>query len=217
MRHHHPFILLFILSGLFLNNCTREKIEQANPICFETEVLPIFQSNCTQSGCHNAQDREQGYDLSNYDGIVRKGIRPGDFKNSELYQVLIQPLGQMPPNPYNRLTVDQITTIALWIDEGAENNICASTPCDTTTVTYSATIQPILADYCLGCHSGGSPSGNISYETHAGVKQTAIDGTLSGSIKHLSGFSPMPQNANQLTACQISKIESWISRGALDN
>ena len=209
------------LLGLSTVTCTREYVEDLRGVCFERDVLPIFQSNCTQSGCHNSQDREEGYDLSSYEQIVSRGIVPGDYKASKIYHVLVAPGGEglMPQSPYSRLNDAQITLIALWIKEGAENTTCSdsSSTCNTSNVTFSATIAPILQTYCNGCHGGASPQGNINYNTYAGVKATVTNGKLMGSIQRLSGYSAMPQNANKLSTCKISTIQAWIDAGAPNN
>ena len=199
--------------------CTHEYVEDLRGVCFERDVLPIFQSNCTQSGCHNSQDRREGYDLTSYETIVSRGIKPGDYKGSKIYQALVASGGErMPQSPYNRLSDDQITKIALWIKEGAENSTCTdTTSCDTSNPKFSTTITPILETYCNGCHGGGSPLGNVDYNTYAGVKATVTNGKLIGSIKHLSGYSAMPQNSNALSNCNISKIQAWIDAGAPNN
>lgn len=207
------------LIGFAPTGCTREYIENVNPVCFETTVLPIFQSNCTQSGCHNSIDREQGYDLTSYDNIVSKGITPGDYRGSTIYKALVQP-GFMPPPPYGRLTEEQITNIALWIEEGANNSVnCGdSGNCITDNVTYSGTVAPILQTYCTGgCHSGNAPSGNISYTSYNGTKATALSGALVGSIERAPGYSPMPQNGNKIPACDIERIRQWVALGAKNN
>lgn len=196
--------------------CTHEQLEDPNGVCFEEEVLPIFVSNCTQSGCHNSQSKEHGYDLTSYQSIIKKGIKPGNFRNSEMYEVLVKTIGEeaMPPKPYNRLTDEQITTIALWIEEGAKNTTCASTSCDTSAVTFSGTVLPILKNNCNGCHGGSAPSADIDLTTFAKVKPTVTNGTLLGSIQHANGYSPMPQNGNKLSSCNISKIQAWVNAGA---
>ena len=90
--------------------------------------------------------------------------------------------------------------------------------CDVVAVTFSATINTILINNgCIGCHSGGAPSGNISLQGHAQVKRKVDDGTLWGAINHLPGFSRMPQGANKLNSCDISKIKAWIDAGAPKN
>ena len=143
---------------------------------------------------------------------------PGDYKNSKIYEVLVKPGGEeaMPPSPYNRLSDEQITTIALWIEQGAKNttNCNNSSACDTTAVTFSGAVQPILQTYCTGCHGGSAPEAGVNLSTYAGVKATATSGSLVGVIEHRSGFSPMPKNGNTLSACHIAKINKWVALGA---
>ncbi len=214
------FKRLWWLALLMPLACTREYVEDLRGVCFERDVLPIFQSNCTQSGCHNSQDKEAGYDLTSYENIVSKGIEPFDYRGSEIYQVLVKSFGEeaMPKSPYSRLTDEQITTIALWIDEGAKNTTCSdSSTCNTADVTFSLSVKPILETYCNGCHAGSSPLGGVNYNTYNGVKSTVTNGKLLGSIQHQPGVSPMPQNANKLSACNISIIKAWIDAGAPNN
>jgi uncharacterized membrane protein len=195
--------------------CTREYIEDVNGVCFEQDVLPIFQSNCTQSGCHNSSSHEHGLDYSNYAGIM-ESVEPGNYKGSEVYRNITRSGEEaMPPSPYNRLTDEQITTIALWIEQGAKNTACSSsTTCDTSNITLSGTVKPILENYCTGCHAGSAPSGNISLTNYNGIKASADNGSLLGSVEHASSFAAMPPDASKLSACQISKIEKWIALGA---
>ncbi|HQU61000.1 MAG: hypothetical protein KDD02_09345 [Phaeodactylibacter sp.] len=212
------FLLAGMLSVLLYNACTKEYLQSVNPVCFEQDVLPIFVSNCTQSGCHNSQSRASGYVLDTYEHITSKGINPGDYKSSQIFKVLVgKGEGQMPQSPYSVLSDEQISTIALWIDEGAEKTTCSGGACDTTNVTYAQTIRPIIQNYCNGCHSGPSPSGNISYSDYAGLKTTANNGKLLGSIEHAQGYSPMPQNGNKLSACNIALIRAWVNAGAPNN
>lgn len=90
--------------------------------------------------------------------------------------------------------------------------------CDTNAVTYNGTVVPLLqSGGCLGCHSGGAPSGNISLSTYNSVKAAALNGKLYGAINHSPGFSPMPQGGNKLNNCNISKIKAWIDAGSINN
>ena len=210
--------LLTLLFGLFALTCTREHIDSLEGVCFERDVLPIFQSNCTQSGCHNSQSRESGYDLSSYSTIISKGIKPGNYRASKIYKVLVAGSGVMPQSPYSRLTNEQITTIAVWIEDGAKDTICTDSGlCDTTTVSYSASVLPILQLHCTGCHSGGNPEGGINYSSYSGVKATVSAGKLLGSIQHTAGYLEMPKNANKLSSCKINTIQAWINAGAPNN
>ena len=91
-------------------------------------------------------------------------------------------------------------------------------PCDVGTVTFSTTVNGILnSNGCISCHSGSSPSGNISLQGYANVKAVAISGKLYGVVSHSPGFSPMPQGGSKISACDINKIKTWIDAGSPNN
>lgn len=90
-------------------------------------------------------------------------------------------------------------------------------PCDTTNVTYSGTIQPMLQQSCYSCHSDAANLGSVSVEGYDNVLALVNDGRLVGSINYQAGFSPMPSNAPKLSDCNLLKIDTWISHGALNN
>src|ERR1700754_3506718 len=55
--------------------------------------------------------------------------------------------------------------------------------CDSSAVTYSGTVTPILqSNGCTGCHSGGASSGNILLAAYANVKKMGQKGKLYGAI-----------------------------------
>lgn len=88
--------------------------------------------------------------------------------------------------------------------------------CDSTDVSFSATIVPILDATCVNCHTGSGAEGNVWLDNYADIKIVVEDSTLLGSIKHLVGFVAMPE-VGKLDSCKIAKIENWISEGALNN
>jgi len=57
-------------------------------ICFERDVLPIFQSSCAMSGCHDAGTAKHGYVFNSYSGIMR-AITPGNLGESDIYEMII--------------------------------------------------------------------------------------------------------------------------------
>jgi len=93
----------------------------------------------------------------------------------------------------------------------------SDTFCDTTNITYSAKVLPLIQNNCYSCHSGSAPSANVSLDSYAGVKAQADNGKLIGTISHASGFSPMPQGGNKLSSCEISTIQTWINNGTQNN
>ncbi len=187
-------------------------------VYFTQQVLPILISNCSMSGCHDVASHQDGVVLTTYEKIMSTAeVRPGNPNDSELYEVLVEndPDDRMP---YNRppLPQDQIALIRKWIQQGAKNNSCVNA-CDTTNVTYTATIKTLIAGKCQGCHSGSAPQGGIDLSTHTGLKAKVTDGRLWGAINHASGFSPMPKNGNKLSDCEISQIRIWIDKGSPNN
>ncbi len=191
-------------------------------VYFETEVLPILISNCAMAGCHNAASHQDGVILDSYANVMQSGeAEPFDPNDSKIYEAITETDldDRMPPPPNAALSQDQIQVISNWILQGAQNLECDPNAggCDTTDVSFSQTLNPIINTYCKGCHSGTNPSGGISLETYSGVKTVALNGKLYGAISWASDSPKMPQGGNKLDDCTISKFKSWIDAGALDN
>jgi hypothetical protein len=93
------------------------------------------------------------------------------------------------------------------------------TNCDTSNVTFSGTIQPILKQHCAitGCHTGSDPTGGYNYDTYPDVHKVASLGLLLNVINHRSGYPQMPRDAAKLDDCTIDKFTAWVNEGALDN
>jgi uncharacterized membrane protein len=90
--------------------------------------------------------------------------------------------------------------------------------CDTSQVTFSGTISPILQNNCWACHANttaGSFGNNIKLQDYADVKNHIQ--AVAGSINHDGNYSPMPKNGNRLDDCLIRKVEIWMEQGTPDN
>jgi len=90
--------------------------------------------------------------------------------------------------------------------------------CDTTNVTYSGKVVPILANNCLSCHSNASaPSagGNIALENFTDVSAQAA--SISAAINHTGPLPPMPKNGSKMKACLISTFDIWVRNGKPSN
>lgn len=96
-----------------------------------------------------------------------------------------------------------------------------TTTCDTSAVSYAATIQPIFNTYCTSCHATGGTG--ISYGDMTSYNSTWTSSrNLSNMIRDIniastSDINHMPQNTASLPACDINKITAWIHQGALNN
>ncbi len=187
-------------------------------VYFINEVLPIFQSSCAMSGCHDNITAQEGINLSTYESIMASGeIRPGNAADSDIYERITDndPGDRMPPPPFSPLNAEQIASIRDWINQGAKNNEC--TECDTTNFTFSGSIQPLLNLYCVGCHNANTANGNVRLDNYETVALVAEDGRLLGTVSHEPGFTPMPFNGNRLQECNISQIRKWIESGNPNN
>lgn len=187
-------------------------------VYFVNTVLPLLQSSCAMSGCHDAATAQEGVILTDYNRIIITGdVKPGNAADSKIFEVLGEDgEDRMPPAPANAFTAEQKALIAKWINQGARNNACTESACDTLAVTFSGTVMPIIQTNCAGCHSGGSPNGGIKLTNYAEIETVAATGQLLGTIRHLTGYPAMPPTG-QLTDCQISQINKWITNGKPNN
>lgn len=198
---------------------------------FQNDVLPLLQSNCAISGCHDAATRAEGIQLTDYTTILKSGgVVAGNPNSSKLYTILsggggddksanagqgVQD-GIMPPPPKAPFTAAQKDLVKTWILQGAKNNYCDAA-CDTTNVSFKNNIFPTVETYCLGCHSGSTPGGGIYLRNYNDLVAVAKNGKLWGSINFVSGYSPMPKNANKLSACILATFKIWIDNGTPNN
>ena len=87
--------------------------------------------------------------------------------------------------------------------------------CDTTNVSYTTTIQPLIASSCVlsGCHDGSTRSAH-NFSTYT---QLIVDTSTLVSYVDGTNSDRMPKNGAPLTTCNISKISAWIKQGAKNN
>lgn len=189
----------------------------SDSVYFNMQILPILQSNCAMTGCHDAGTASDGVVLTSYASVMSSGIvSAGNPGNSDLYEAITEtdPDKLMPPN--GALPGAQIQLIQTWIQQGARNLSCDG-GCDTSAVTYSGVIRPLIQNKCQGCHSSSSPGGGWDLSTYQGVSTVALNGKLMGSIQHLGGFSAMPKGFPKLPDCDIAKFRIWVNAGYPNN
>lgn len=114
-----------------------------------------------------------------------------------------------------------LTLLSLILAQGCyydnEEYLYPGTVCDTTNVTYSQRILPLLQRDCLACHTQAVASASVVLEGYSAVKQQVTNGKLLGVITHAQGFSPMPKTGSKWTDCEISSLQKWIAEGAPQN
>lgn len=236
----NSILTLLLILGLVLPGCKHEPLEAptdpggtgtggGNPnnptpipcdpdtIYFSQTILPLLVSNCAMPGCHSAGSAEDGVILDSYENIINTAdVRPFDLDGSDLYEVITEddPDKFMPPpGEGDPLTPEQVSLIAQWIEQGAQNLTCEA-DCDTSNVTYSMKIEPILTSKCLGCHSGTSPEAGINLGGYANASGEALFGDMLDAVQHTGDVTPMPYQSMQLPQCEIDLIRIWIENGA---
>ena len=218
-QHHPPDDLIpFVPPGPDPADTAKGPYCDPDTIYFRQQILPIFQTNCAKAGCHDAITRQEDLVLDSYEGIMEE-IEPYDLDESKIFKVIsgADPDKTMPPYPNLPLSEEQIGLIAGWINQGARDNACEAAVCDTSNVTYSSSVKPILDLRCMGCHSGGAPQADILLTGYDETAFVAADGKLLAVITHQAGVTPMPYNLPPLPDCEISKIRTWVREGYQNN
>ncbi|MFC2125151.1 hypothetical protein ACFLU5_10090 [Bacteroidota bacterium] len=187
------------------------KVCDKDSVYFNTQILPLFISNCAISGCHDELTAAEGVILTDYNSITKK-IKPGDPNDSEYYTIMLKTEldALMPRKPGTELGFslpqDQLDLIKDWIDQGAKDNYCDE--CDTTLFTFSEPIFAILERNCntsSACHGAGT--GNSDFTTYEGIYQQAFNIEQRAII-----YKNMPP-AGQLSDCDMLLLKKWIDGG----
>lgn len=117
--------LTVVLAGsvLLLTDCRHDTQIPEQEVSFSEDIFPIIQLNCQHSGCHGTFQTGP-FLLDTYEEIMDKGdVKPGDPKNSELYEVLVDKGDdRMPAAPYPEISERNRKLIYIWIAQGAKNN-----------------------------------------------------------------------------------------------
>lgn len=190
-------------------------------VYFDMDVLPILLSNCAMSGCHDAYTQAEGVDLTSYESVMSTAeVEPFNPGESKLYKVITtnDVDDRMPPSA-DPLSSAQIAIIQKWINQGALDLTCDANAgaCDTTNVTWSGVVSPILQTYCNGCHNASNPSGGIVLSEYNGAAAVALNGKLVGTINFASGYAQMPPSGSKMPDCEIAQITKWVNDGAPNN
>lgn len=183
-------------------------------VYFNKDVLPLINSSCAYSSCHDASSAQDGVILNNYQNIINTGdVRAGDLNGSDLYEVITEnDLDKvMPPPPNSPLSQSQIAIIGKWILQGAKNINCTS--CDSSNLRYVGDIQAIVNQNCVNCHGGNSPSAGLSLINYQNVKSAIQNNNLKEKINEELNFSVMPPGG-KMNDCDLSRMNKWINSGA---
>jgi hypothetical protein len=96
-----------------------------------------------------------------------------------------------------------------------EEELYPSSYCDTTAVTWSLTIEPLIQAECAvpACHVAGDQTPYL--DTYTGVKAIADDGRLRGVT--IDGDPFFMPSSGKLPFCRQQEIQAWLDAGAPNN
>ena len=225
---------IFLFTGLicvftvlaWVTSCTHNaNIDGVPEVCFEKDVLPIFQNNCAISGCHIGSG-ESGLVLNSYVPISH-AVVPGKPYSSIIYNSIIATTGENRMPPAHPLSMDNRTTIRLWIEQGARLTICNDTSGQSggyvnPLACFSRDILPVLTSKCAsaGCHDAISHKEGYVFSSYSTTMKAVVPFSPNNSklyevIKGVEEKMP-PAGSPQLTTAEIDSIVAWISYGALN-
>ena len=141
LKPFNLFLLVSVIITLVIASCKHDTILiekgtlKDSTVYFSDQILPIFQTNCATTNCH---DGSRLFELNSYETIMDQ-VQAGNAYGSKAYTVLTNVnVGLMPPN--KPLSLKQRTLIKLWIDQGALNNKMDTTIISINKKTHSFVI-----------------------------------------------------------------------------
>ena len=206
-------------------------------IDYNSDVRPILAQACFS--CHGSNELARQADLR-FDTrqFVDTHVVAGDADASTLFQRLTteEPIGRMPPISTGRtLTDDQVNTVRLWIESGAEwGSELADADVSAVQVTdrfinFEREVRPILSQNCFSCH-GPDEQGRqrgLRLDVEDGlygdraqfggpviVPGNAADSLLYQRITADSATNRMPRGGEALSEGEVETIKIWIDQGA---
>lgn len=234
MRLISGFLFLLIISMIF-STCKHDPIvpdsseDQKKPedttqndgcdpdSIYFSEIEILFKNTCATPNCHDATSAQDGVILDSYQNIVEDdNIIPGNPMASDIYIAITEddPEDLMPLQSVggvgNMLDPAIIDKIYKWIEQGAKNNSC-ETGCDTSNITFSNDIFPLIQNSCLGCHGQNNRPGAPQFTDYDKIK-SRIDAIEREVLIEMT----MPQGGS-LDDCNQAKLKNWIDNGAQNN
>jgi hypothetical protein len=226
------FLSLILIS---YPSCTHDivGIEELDTVCFDTQVMPMLQTSCGMSGCHESGSAAEGFDISSYQTIMQ-AVSPGDPRGSQLYKVITNINGETIMPPDQPLSKEQRTILEVWIAQGAMETHCSDGSGGggnggggSDSVCFVQNVLPLFLSNCAmaSCHDGlsqGEEDNLYALNTYATIRQHVVPFKPSSSAVYqaVNGaeeeFMPPPPKS-PLTTAQKELMRKWITDGALNS
>ncbi len=211
-------------------SCRHESLLDQNlpEICFEREVLTIFRTSCSITGCHDGTG-ESNYVFDNFIDISHSVV-PGKPEQSRAYKAVITSFGEGRMPPDQPLSLENRTVIRLWILQGANPTSCQD-PSEQPSgyvnprACFQRDILPVLVSSCAmtGCHDAATHEEGYTFASYSTTMMAVTAGSTGNSKLYEVITAPdnednrmPPPPLPRLPAAVIDSIAAWIRYGAPD-
>ena len=126
IKNQQIALAAFLLLGIMFTIGCRwdyyETIERPENVSFSDHIMPIFNANCNMSGCHATASPAPDLSPQNaYNSLINSGmIDATNPTESTLYKRMNSSTSPMPIG--GKLPEITVTTVLVWIEEGAQDN-----------------------------------------------------------------------------------------------
>jgi mono/diheme cytochrome c family protein len=180
----------------------------------------VIKSRCFP--CHNTQVAQSKLNLTTRESALRGGERgsaivSGNPRDSLVFQFASQQIRPFMPPVGERLSPDELKSVAAWISAGApwpEQSLFASA------------IKPLFEQKCVSCHHpGAGKASGLDLTSREKLMEGGDHGAvvtldnpessaLLSRVRHTASGPGMPLNQPQLPAESIANIVTWLKQGA---
>lgn len=100
---------------------------------------------------------------------------------------------------------------ACYYDNEAEQY--GATTCDTTAISFSQDVQPIINASCVSCHAPGGEQETTPFTTYDEIKLY----TSGAIVERITGVGGIMPPSGAISSCNQLKIQAWVNAGAPNN
>ncbi|MGE0001853.1 MAG: PSD1 and planctomycete cytochrome C domain-containing protein [Fimbriimonadaceae bacterium] len=207
-------------------------VRRLEPVDYARDVEPILQVKCQP--CHAGSYISGGLDIASPAAFVRGGdsgpvVIPGESNRSPLLQRIRGKGGKpMMPLSGNPLSPEMVSTIARWVDEGADMGPGAPRFAQATSglvIGFDPKVWGIFKASCTICHNSEAASGGLDLTSEKTLAKGGVSGPVvvpgepdkSKLLYRLTGSDGkpiMPLGFKPLSQADRQLIMDWIRNGA---
>tara|TARA_B100001029_G_C14935559_1_gene380187 strand:- start:357 stop:725 length:369 start_codon:yes stop_codon:yes gene_type:complete len=97
-----------------------------------------------------------------------------------------------------------------------ENNVSEPiSECSDLELYYENSVEPIMAQYCISCHQGGAPSGNLNLDSYLSFR-LSISSVIDRVTLEETSSKIMPPFGDKLSDSLINTLQEFYDMEQID-